>query len=233
MKACFYIDGFNLYQARLKRNRGYRWLNLLDLARRLIADGETVTRVNFYTAYVSGRIDAEAVRKQHAYLAALKTLAEVYIEPGNFVISDRWVKLVHPAQARPDGYPWPEPYPQFVKASIPQEKGSDVKLGVHLVRDSFLNTYDVAYVLTNDSDLEEPIRVATQELGKKVMIVPPILPRSPENPVPAPSLRRVASGVRFLDDEDLREAQFPDEVERERSRPLRRPESWRFDHSGN
>ena len=46
MRAIFYIDGFNLYRSRLKRNRGYRWLNLLTLARRLVADEETVARVN-------------------------------------------------------------------------------------------------------------------------------------------------------------------------------------------
>jgi hypothetical protein len=226
MRAFFYIDGFNLYQARLKRSRSFRWLNIVALAQRLTGAGEEVERVNFYTAYVSGRIDPEAVRKQHAYLAALKTLPEVHIEPGNFIISDRWVKLVHPAEARPDGYAWPEPYPHFVKASIPQEKGSDVKLGVHLVRDSFLNAYDVAYVLTNDTDLTEPIRIASQELGKTVIIVPPILPRSPKNPVPSPSLKQVASDVRFIQNEDLEAAQFPDEVAKPRGGTLTRPDSW-------
>ena len=156
MKACFYIDGFNLYQARLKRNRGYRWLNLLDLARRLIADGETVTRVNFYTAYVSGRIDAEAVRKQHAYLAALKTLAEVHIEPGNFVISDRWVKLVHPAQARPDGYPWSEPLSAICRRrALPgRRKGSDVEDSVSTFSggNSFQNTYDGSRTVAGPND---------------------------------------------------------------------------------
>ncbi len=231
MRAIFYIDGFNLYRSRLKRNRGYRWLNLLTLARRLVADEETVARVNFYTAYVSGRVDADAVGKQQAYLAALKTVPEIHIESGNFVISDRWVRLVHPPAARPDGCPWPEPHPHFVRASIPQEKGSDVKLGVHLVRDSFQDAYDVAYVLTNDSDLEEPIRIATQELEKRVVIVPPILPRSPQTPVPAPSLRRVASDVCFIHDEDLLEAQFPDEVVRERRSTLIRPPGWSLTRS--
>jgi len=226
-RAFFYIDGFNLYQSRLKYNRRHRWLNLHALAERLCEPDETVEHIGFYTAYVSGKIDPEAVGKQHTYLAALKTLGTVSVEPGNFVISDRWVKLVHPGEARPDGYPWHLPYPEFVKASIPQEKGSDVKLGAHLVRDTFLNRFDVAYVLTNDTDLVEPIRIAAAEQGKHVIIVPPVLPRSPKHPIPAPSLKKVASDVRFLQDADLGAAQFPDEVPKGHGKVLTRPPTWR------
>ena len=39
-----------------------------------------------------------------------------------------------------------------------EEKGSDVNLGAHLVRDAFLKKFDIAAVLTNDTDLAEPIR---------------------------------------------------------------------------
>lgn len=182
-------------------------------------------RVGYYTAYVSGRIDRDAVHKQQAYLAALKTLPELRVEPGNFIISDRWVKLVHPPQARPGNYPWQWPYPEFVKASIPQEKGSDVKLGAHLVRDAFTDAFDAAYVLTNDTDLVEPIRIAVEECGKEVVIVPPILPYSPM-PVPSPSLRAVASDVVFIQDSDLEAAQFPNAVPKGNGKILTRPEGW-------
>ena len=49
-----------------------------------MADDETVMRVNFYTAYVAGRVDADAVGKQQAYLVALKTVPEIHIESGKF-----------------------------------------------------------------------------------------------------------------------------------------------------
>lgn len=173
MKSIFYIDGFNLYKSRLQRQRAYRWLNVVDLSRGVAGVGETVSKVNFYTAYVSGRIDPDAVRKQQAYLRALKTLPEIEIFCGKFNISDRWVKLCEPPDARPAGYTWPAPAPSFVKAAIPQEKGSDVMLASHLLRDAFLGNFDAAYVLSNDTDLVEPIRIATQELGKVVNIVPP------------------------------------------------------------
>jgi hypothetical protein len=40
-----------------------------------------------------------------------------------------------------------------------------VNLGVHLVRDAFRRAFDVAAVLTNDTDLVEPMRIVTRELG--------------------------------------------------------------------
>ncbi len=53
-----------------------------------------------------------------------------------------------------------------------EEKGSDVNLGAHLVRDAFTDAFDVAVILTNDSDLVEPVRIAVQEAGKRVATGP-------------------------------------------------------------
>ena len=227
MKAIFYIDGFNLYKSRLQRQRQYRWLNIHGLAEALAPAGATIEKVNFYTAYVSGRIDQDAVQKQQVYMAALRTLPTVDIHSGNFNIGDRWVKLVHPPDARPNGYVWNAPYPQFVYASIPQEKGSDVKLGVHLVRDAFQGNFDVAFVITNDTDLVEPIHIVTQELGKQVVVVAPIRQRHRHQPVPAPSLQTAATSVAYIDDSDLAGAQFPNRVPKRNGRgELIKPAGW-------
>jgi len=229
MKTIFYIDGFNFYHARLRNNRQYRWLNVYELAKIIAAKDDansTVDRVNFYTAYVSGKIDHNAVGKQQAYLAALRSTAAVEIHSGNFIISNRWVKLVHPPRSKPDGYQWQAPHPEFVFVATPQEKGTDVKLGVHLVRDAFQNKFDVAYVLTNDTDLVEPVRIVTEELGKKVVVVAPVKPQHASKPVPAPSLVKVATSVAYIDDADLVAAQFPDTVERGKMKPLTKPVDW-------
>ena len=41
----------------------------------------------------------------------------------------------------------------------PEEKGSDVKLGSRLLNDAWSDAFDVAAVLTTDSDLTAPIRL--------------------------------------------------------------------------
>ncbi|PBC04162.1 NYN domain-containing protein [Mesorhizobium sp. WSM3860] len=38
-----------------------------------------------------------------------------------------------------------------------RREGSDVNLGAYLVRDAFVDAFDVAYLVTNDTDLVEPI----------------------------------------------------------------------------
>lgn len=40
-----------------------------------------------------------------------------------------------------------------------EEKGSDVNLAVHLLNDGWLDAYDCAVVVSNDSDLAEAMRL--------------------------------------------------------------------------
>jgi hypothetical protein len=54
-----------------------------------------------------------------------------------------------------------------------EEKGSDVNLGVHLVRDAFRGAFELAAVLTNDTDLVEPVRIVTKELNLPVTLLAP------------------------------------------------------------
>jgi uncharacterized LabA/DUF88 family protein len=54
-----------------------------------------------------------------------------------------------------------------------EEKGSDVNLASHLLLDAFRQNCDLAIVVTNDSDLAEPIRLVRSGFGLKVRIVNP------------------------------------------------------------
>jgi len=53
------------------------------------------------------------------------------------------------------------------------EKGSDVNLALNLLSDGYKNAYDVAVIVSNDSDLLLPIQFAKKELGKKIGILNP------------------------------------------------------------
>jgi uncharacterized LabA/DUF88 family protein len=54
-----------------------------------------------------------------------------------------------------------------------EEKGSDVNLATHLLKDGFAKKYDIAIIISNDSDLLEPVRVVVQDLNLKVVMVNP------------------------------------------------------------
>jgi hypothetical protein len=93
--------------------------------------------------------------------------------------------------------------------SIPQ-------LSIHTVRDAFMDEFDVAVVLSNDTDLVEPIRMVVAEVGKPVGLLCP-------TKSPARSLAKVASFCRFLTTGRLAAAQFPERID---GTTIRRPVTW-------
>ena len=54
----------------------------------------------------------------------------------------------------------------------PEEKGSDVNLGVHMLNDAWRDAYDIAAIVTNDTDLVEPMKLVAA-LGKKSLFDSP------------------------------------------------------------
>ena len=100
------------------------------------------------------------------------------------------------------------PLPDAVVAEVHtlEEKGSDVNLAAHLLNDAWKNAFDVAAVISNDTDLVEPIRMVSVELGKTVHVV------CPGRWEAAPQLRNVATHVRHIRRAMLQAAQFPDQV---------------------
>lgn len=225
VRGIFYIDGFNFYYLRMKWHPPYKWLNVKALADRISGDKVEIARVNYYTANVSGKVDHGAPNRQQAYFRALNSVPEVSIHKGQFLSSEKWSVVVHPARAKPDGYVWNTPEPELVYVKKTEEKGSDVNLASHLLRDAFTDQFDIAYVLTNDTDLVEPIRIVTVEIGKEVCIVAPCRQRG-RIPIPSPSLERVSTSKLYIDDADLAACQFPDVIQKAGKPPIRKPASW-------
>jgi NYN domain len=54
-----------------------------------------------------------------------------------------------------------------------EEKGSDVNLAPYLLMDGFRQDYEVAIVVSSDSDLIEPIRMVRQDLSFSVGLLNP------------------------------------------------------------
>jgi hypothetical protein len=101
------------------------------------------------------------------------------------------------------------------------EKGSDVNLATYLLLDAFRQESDIAVVISNDSDLAEPIRVLTQELGVPVGLV---------NPHPAKLRSRDLLGLQPLFFKQirpgvLRTCQFPRVLEDAHGQ-IWRPDGW-------
>jgi hypothetical protein len=63
--------------------------------------------------------------------------------------------------------------PQFVRVIKTEEKGSDVNLATHLLHDAHLGAFDIGVVISNDSDLLEPIKLVRGQLKKQVGVLNP------------------------------------------------------------
>ena len=216
MRTIVYVDGFNLYYRALKKRPQYRWLDLKAMAEAVLQAQNQVIKVNYYTARASGKLDPEIPRRQQTYFNALETVSEIEIVEGNFLAKKAWAQMAPPPQG---GKPPFQPWPNVVRIVKTEEKGSDVNLGAHLVRDAYTHAFDVAAVVTNDTDLVEPVRIVAKEVGKPVGIL------SPDAQV-AKSLADVATFQRFIRTGHLSAAQFPDTIPRVGASDLQRPAKW-------
>ncbi len=207
MRVYVYVDGFNLYYRALKHSR-CKWLNLHALAERLLNAGDTVVVVRYFTARVSARSgDRDAPRRQQMLFNALKTIPSIQFHYGKFLPKTKRRPLV----SNPS---------QFVEVHDTEEKGSDVNLAVHLLHDGWKGSYDVALVLSQDTDLIEPIRLVTQELGRKVGLV------WLDGRRPNGNMAAAATFVRHISSADLAASQFPNPIITSNGAEIHKPTTW-------
>jgi hypothetical protein len=211
-KTIVYVDGFNLYYGALAHSR-YKWLDLLTLSKRLLTQNDIV-QVKYFTALVKPRPNnpGQNVRQQ-MYLRALKTLTCIEIHFGHFLSHPVWMPLVQPLPGRSSA--------EVIKT---EEKGSDVNLASHLLMDGFKGRYEVAAVITNDSDLVMPIHMARSELRKTVGILNPHAANLRSRP--SNELRKIASFYKPIEEATLAASQFPDSMT-DANGMFHRPSSWR------
>ena len=99
-----------------------------------------------------------------------------------------------------------------------EEKGSDVNIASHLLLDACKNAYDVAILVSNDSDLFCPVRMARQDLGKKVFMISPHQRVSTVLAKEVDSTKKLRQGL-------LNVSQFPENLQ-DTTDVLHKPLSW-------
>ncbi len=87
-----------------------------------------------------------------------------------------------------------------------------------MVHDGHMDQYDVAVVITNDSDLQNAMRTVRDDLKKIVGLICPA-------DTPSVWLNEVASFSKSITNRDLRESQFPTTL-RDGQGTFRRPKRW-------
>jgi uncharacterized LabA/DUF88 family protein len=99
-----------------------------------------------------------------------------------------------------------------------EEKGSDVNLASYLLRDAYRGVCRCAVIVSNDSDLLTPIRLAKSECGLTIGLVPPRAKGSTE-------LKALADFKIDPRVHVLANSQFPDAVATPKG-PIFKPAAW-------
>lgn len=150
-----FIDGFNLYHAlKALRDNRLKWLDLWALSEALtLRRSQTLTSVYYFSAYATWL--PQQAQRHAAYVAAL-TARGVTPILGNFKKKDRACRS---CGARWIGH---------------EEKETDVNIALRLLSEAEDDTYDVAILITRDSDIAPAVRlVRARHPKREIMVVAP------------------------------------------------------------
>ena len=209
MRTNVYIDGFNLYYGSLKRTP-YRWLDLAKFCRAMLNPENKINRIRYFTAWVKPRPDdPQQLQRQQIYVRALETIPNLTVHFGHYLTNPARMPLANP----------PAGGPRTVEVIKTEEKGSDVNLATYLLLDGFKQDYRMAVVVSNDSDLLEPIKVVRKEFKLGVGVI------NPHQNISWALKKRTTFYKQIEDPSLLRACQFPTTLTDTRGR-ITKPSTW-------
>lgn len=200
-KINIYIDGFNLYFGLKDKGwKRYYWLNLVELSRKLLKPNQTLNQVKYFTSRIS--LPPDKAKRQNDFIEALETLSEINIYYGKYQKNDvKCTKCGHIMYK-------------------PSEKMTDVNIAVEMLADAFQNNFDVAILITADSDLIGPIKhIRTLYPDKQIIVAFPPSRFSYE-------LKNIAHATFNIGRKKIAESVFPDDVKKSDGYILHRPTKW-------
>ena len=207
MRTFVYVDGFNLYYRALK-GTPYRWLDLVALFQNVLEPKNQIIKVKYFTARVSASpSDSSQPQRQDAYIRALKSYRpEIEFYFGHYMSHVVRMPLANTG-----------PKHKMVEVIKREEKGSDVNLAVHLLNDAWLDQYDCAVVVSNDSDLAESMRLVRERGGKLIGLLTPGLSN------PSFQLKSHSDFARHIRPGALANSQLPNPIP---GTKIRKPATW-------
>ena len=151
-RAIAYIDGYNLYFGlRAARLHTSRWLDLRGVCTSLLKPGQRLELVRYFTTGV--RNDPGAAKRQATFIDALRATGGIEIDFGVF--------LSKTVTCRSCNTQW----------TGSEEKRTDVNIAVRLLNDAHDDRFDLAIVVSGDSDLVPIVESVRERFPRKRVIV--------------------------------------------------------------
>jgi len=196
-----YVDGFNLYFGMVEAGLDQcKWLNIRELAKSLLKENQELKGIKYFTSRVSN--NPEKQKRQTQYLEALESVG-IKIYYGHYQRNK--------IECRNCGNIW---------ASF-NEKMTDVNIATHIILDAYKDKYNMAMLISGDSDLVPPIKEVHNNFPtKRIFVAFP--PKRHNN-----SVALVAKGSMVLGRKKLLDNQFPDEVQKSDGYILQKPNDWK------
>jgi uncharacterized LabA/DUF88 family protein len=205
-RSIVYVDGFNLYYGAV-RGTDHRWLDLQLLFRRL-RQHDDLQAIRYFTA----EVDGERGRRQNLYLQALATCPLVEVILGRYKY--KRVKCgVDRCRYRGS---------RFFR--VPEEKRTDVAIGVRLLDDAYQDCADRFVLVSGDSDLVPSIHPLKARFPEKQVIV--YVPARNRERGAATELRTAADRDRTLPMALIERCQFPTRVPDGQGGWIDKPARW-------
>lgn len=195
-----YVDGSNLYFGMIDAGfRNCKWLNVDKLIRSFLRSNQELVEIKYFTSRITHNPPKQ--KRQTTYLEALESTGV------NLIYGSYQAKFT---DCRKCGNSW----------IIPNEKMTDVNLATHLLMDAFQDQYDIAIVVSGDSDFVPCIQSVNEHfLDKSVIVFFPPLRRNE-------SVVEVARAFQMIGRKKLVENQFPLHVRKKDGFVLERPDEW-------
>jgi uncharacterized LabA/DUF88 family protein len=113
---------------------------------------------------------------------------------------------------------------------MPEEKHTDVNIGIHMVSDAYKDVCDIFVLISGDSDLVPALKMIKMISPKKTIIVYIPDAEADGNTTSirgaAVELRQSSDKNRILPNNLLSKAQFPPCISDGRGSYIRKPETW-------
>lgn len=199
-KVIAYIDGFNLYFGMMEAGyKEYRWLDVLKLVKNFMKPNQVLVSVKYFTSRVSNNPDKQ--KRQTTYIEALESVG-VKIYYGHY--QSGYIECQKCGNIRPTY----------------SEKMTDVNIATQMLLDVYKEEFDMAMLISGDSDLVPPIKGIHESFKNKRVFV--AFPPKRHNQ----SVGLVAKGSMIIGRKKLADSQLKEEVSKKDGFILRKPKEW-------
>lgn len=196
-----YVDGFNLYFGMIEANiTECKWLNIFALANLIKNISHDIASVKYFTSRVNNNLEKQ--KRQNTYIDTLLT-TPVQIIFGQF---------------RSQKCKCTECGSEYYES---KEKMTDVNIATQLLTDAYKNNFDVALLISGDSDLVPPIKSVREIFPEKEIFV--AFPPSRESN----ELKKCANSSFVLGRGKLNQCQFGNPIEDKYGNRLQKPKEWK------